>query len=144
MILRHVTLKKYLPKIVEINSLYAEAHRVRKISADGGYNAFEVNPISNVLVRIFPLIKSNPFNTYVEGDQFELLFDGDRMLADGLVLEDLGQSKIQLQYLVHIAKITTEEYESIGQFRFIAGEVSLNYLTQESRDNLNNYINTLS
>ncbi|MFT5874501.1 MAG: hypothetical protein ACI8WT_003471 [Clostridium sp.] len=140
MILRHVTLRKMLPSIIQCNALNAEAFIIRKEHIDGKYNAFEVNPTSNVLLRIFPIIKSNSFNNFSAEDIFELNFDGDRMIADGLVLEDLNQHKMQLRYLLKTGKLTEDELMTIGEFRFVRGEVSLDYLTSDCSRILNEVI----
>jgi hypothetical protein len=140
MILRHVTLKRRIPSIIESNALNAEAFIIRTRSNDGSYNAFEVNPTSDVLVRIFPIIKSNPIESFSEEDIFELSFDGDRMFADGLILEDMNQNKVQLWYLVTEGVLTEEEFLSLGEFKFIRGEVSLEYLTNECKRRLDEFI----
>jgi len=132
MILRHVTLRRRLPSIIQCNALNAEVLTIRE-SNDGRYTAFEVNPTSNVLVRIFPIIKSDFFDDFLMEDIFELCFDGERMIADGLILENLNQNKSQLLHLVKDGTLTEDEFMTIGEFRFIRGEVSLDYLTSDSR-----------
>ncbi|MDU4589933.1 hypothetical protein [Clostridium sp.] len=140
MILRHVTLKKNLKQIYEDGCLDS-TKTLRKRSSDKDYVSFELEPSSDVLVRIFPMLKSNLISTVHDGEQFELLFDGEKMLEDGIQLERVNQSKIQLKAYQENGEITQEEYYSIGEFVLIKGKVSLKYLTDISKDMLEEFIN---
>ncbi|MGE7828838.1 hypothetical protein [Paenibacillus sp. NPDC093718] len=143
MILRHVTLKSKLSSIYQHEALLPAAELgIRMRSADKDYVAFELNPTSDVLVRIFPMLKSNSFNSksVMDGDQFELLFDGKKMSAEGFLIEQLNQLKIQIRPYIGQNGFTEEEYESIGAFVFVQSRVPIKYLTEDSRATLEDYI----
>jgi len=140
--LRHITLKRRLEKIYRDGCLNP-ADSSRTNSFDSSYVAFELDPTSDVLVKIFPAIKSNLLEAFEEGDQFELIFDGTRLVSDGMKLEILSQNKLQLIDYVELDVMTREEYESIGEFVFFKGKVSLEYLTSDSNDKLNEYLKGL-
>lgn len=141
MILRHVTLKSKLSSIYQHEALLPAAELgIRMESADKDYVAFELNPTSDALVRIFPMLKSNPLHSVMDGDQFELLFDGKRMLAEGFLLKQLNQHKIQIRPYIGQNGFSEEEYESIGEFVFVLSRVPIKYLTEDSRARLEDYI----
>ena len=132
MILRHVTLRRRLPKIVRDRCLNPDAS-TRKDSSDYGHISFEKEPINDVLVRIFPLIKSSCLEQFCDGDQYELLFDGHKLLQDGYKVETLGQVREQLAGSVQLGILTEKELKSLGDFVHIKGKVPLDYLLEESK-----------
>ena len=142
MILRHVTLKRRLPKIYKDWCLKIKAS-TRVKSSDSDYVAFELNPTSNVLVNKFHIFKSNPIDTFTYEDIFELQFDADKLTAAGKELKRLSQNKIQLKGYVESEIISSQEYDSIGEFIFINDNVSLDYLTSDSKKKLEDYMNNL-
>lgn len=141
MILRHVTLKRRLSGIYECGALYPAAELgMRMGSADKEYVSFELNPTTEALIKVFPILKSNPFGIVKQGDQFELLFDGNKMMDDGFTIDLLSQHKIQIREYIGQNGFTEEDYESIGEFVFVRSRVSLKYLTEESRERLEDYL----
>jgi uncharacterized protein YbgA (DUF1722 family) len=142
LILRHVTLKRRLIKIYNDGYLDPTASS-RKLSSDNKFIAFELNPKNETLIKIFHVLKSNPLDTFTAKDVFELTFDGNKMIADGKVLETLTQNKYQLINYIKSGFISQQEYDSIGDFIFVKGKISLDYLTKESKNRLEEFIKTL-
>jgi hypothetical protein len=136
MILRHTTHKDNLSKIVEegcLNGKYFEREK------DIQHVSFELNPQNNVLTDNFYRMK----NKGNQQDYFFLEFDGQRLIDAGYaILDKIGEQKFSKVEITFILKdLTTEEYEGIGNYRFVHGEVPLEFLTEESKMRLNELLN---
>lgn len=141
--LRHITPKRNLSNIYEDGVLRPASNLgIRQQSSDSGHVAFELDPQSDALYRMFPYLKAHL--RLQEGDFFILDFDGDRLIADGYHPIELSQYKIQIQHLVGQHGFTMDDYDSVGLFRFIQGEVPLRYLAEESRERLENFLSLQS
>jgi len=140
MFLRHITLKKWLKAIYESECL--DPSKTPRHGIDREYMSFELNPVSDILFRAFPKLKSNPISNIQDGEQFELLFDADKMQTDGIELvEKVGaNSKRELEMTLRLSGFSKQEIESVGEYRFIKGKVSLKYLTSESKRQLEQFI----
>jgi len=86
------------------------------------------------MIKSFP-----PIDVFNDGDQFELLFDGEQMKRDGINIDRLSQHKSQLQIFVGKQGLAQEDFETIGEFVFVRSSVSLKYLLDESKAKLHEY-----
>lgn len=123
LILRHITQKKHLKSIFEDGFLDAEK-TLRNFGEDSNYISFELNPESDVLFKLYPKLKSSSLIVNVkDGEQFELLFDGEKMIEDGIEIKKNfgGMSKKELEILIDNPEynLSREEWESIGKYVFV-------------------------
>jgi hypothetical protein len=143
--LRHITLKKNLQSIYNDGAL--EASKTLRNGMDKEYVAFELNPNTDVLLDIFHKLKSNDLsNVHISPDDvFELIFDGNKMLADGIeIVEKVGgNSKVEISIALPQWGITEKDWMSIGEYRFVKGKASLQYLTEESSKKLHAYLHNI-
>lgn len=142
--LRHITLKKSLQSIYNDGAL--DASKTLRNGVDKEYVAFELNPKTNVLFNIFHKLKSNDLlNVHISPDDvFELIFDGNKMLADGIQIEKVGgNGKVEISTALSQWGITEKDWISIGEYRFVKGKVSLQYLTEKSTEKLRAYLHDI-
>ncbi|WP_249594316.1 hypothetical protein [Peribacillus frigoritolerans] len=123
MILRHLTTKELFEKILKDGFLKG-SENLRPTHK--GHVSFELyNPEKDPLafIRAFSKAKGIPETSVVE-----LLFDGTKMIENGIEVREtfingVKDKKIELGYYVD-----ETELESIGDYRFVFGNVSLEFL----------------
>ncbi|MDF9495168.1 hypothetical protein P5772_22100 [Bacillus cereus] len=142
MILRHVTSKQNLSSILEDGYLKPTSNPGKP---DHECVSFEIYNGSVALIKCLLEQKS-----LKEDEIISLFFDGNMMTEEGLPpvrnVHASAYSKSELQ--VYIPKVvnhpdvgpmkvggllTQDEYDSIGDYRFVQGNVPLKYLTSETK-----------
>lgn len=129
MILRHITLVENLQSIIKDGCL--DARYSRRKSVDKGYIALEEYKGNDVMLDIAVLAKSGAGKKFTRDSFFSLYFDSIQMEHDGIVLvtDGIRITKRENEFW----KLSSTDYDAIGEYRFIYGQLSLNYLTCESR-----------
>lgn len=140
MILRHITLKKHLKSIVEMDCLLPTNQPRR---SDHGYISFEKYNGNDYLLKPFVIEKKVELE-----DVFPLLFDGEKIMNDGINIVDLFENggkmtKEELNPQFFESPLTMIEFAQIGDYRFIKGTLSLKYLLPESKEALTKMMNEL-
>ena len=137
MIIRHTTQVKFLQSIMT-DGFLNPSHNPKRFSCDKEYISFEKYTGSNTLVNLYIKLKK-----IKKEEAFELFFDSDLMEKDGLELvakfHNGGiHTKLELKDM-----LTEEEYNSVGDYIFVRGCVSLKYLTEECRNKLENFMKNM-
>ena len=131
-ILRHVTPIENIPSILHEGKLSA-LYTLRRQSSDRRYISFEVYTGSTFLEQLCRK-KSNANMT------FSLFFRKSYMLDDGIVFKCGQGFPSKIENIVYVNQlISQEEYEQIGDYIFVEGEVLLKYLTGECKSLLRTY-----
>ncbi|CEG25676.1 hypothetical protein [Bacillus sp. B-jedd] len=144
MILRHITLSINIPSILEDGYL-KPANKPGCMDHD--CVSFEVYNGSNAFIKC--CMHEEGLD---EEDIVPLYFDSNKMNEDGYYpvekVYEKAYSKKELEVnikkevfhkefgMISIGIITQEEYDSIGEYRFVKGKVPLKYLTEESKQRL--------
>lgn len=128
MILRHITLVDNLQSIINDGCL--DARYSRRRSVDKGYIALEAYNGNDIMLDIAVLAKNAIGGNFTRDSFFSLYFDSIQMETNGIVLVVDGMpTKSENK----IWQLSSTDYSSIGEYRFIYGQLSLNYLTCESK-----------
>ncbi|OAB39290.1 hypothetical protein PMSD_05010 [Paenibacillus macquariensis subsp. defensor] len=138
MILRHTTLISLLREISCEDALDGKYHKRAK---DIGHVSFELNPQNDYLSNnLYLLNKRGNIDDY-----FYLEFDGERLEADGYKIIDKinGIRMTKLEIKITLPEMSEDQYHGIGEYRFIEGKIPLIYLTDDSRERLNVFLQTL-
>ncbi|MEB2492874.1 hypothetical protein SOP93_17050 [Peribacillus frigoritolerans] len=134
MLLRHITNINSLESIIKDGCLDS---KYNKRKHDRDYLSFELNPKTNFLVDIFHLLKEwDPEET------FELLFDGEKLLENHYEIHD-SMDNIKFNKQIDVGwklkgkvSFSENDIEMIGDYCFIKGKVSLEYLTKETKEKI--------
>lgn len=137
MIIRHITQVKFLKSIMADGYL-DPSRNPKRYSCDKEYVSFEKYIGSNALLKFYLSYKK-----LEKEDVFELFFDTDLMERDGIKLVTRfhnggSHTKVELQNL-----LSEDEYNSVGDYIFVRGRVSLRCLTEECRNRLEDFINNM-
>lgn len=157
MILRHITPISHLHSIVSDNKLRADA-KPNKKNLDANYVALEIYNESRVLPIIKIMANEGNKDTYSNGF-VAFYFDSGKIEASGIkiihkdeafIVDEHGKKKPfadKRENLIYITNhellkmgvdsnqhtISKSEYDSIGEYVFIKGELSLDLLTDDSK-----------
>lgn len=127
MILRHTTHKLNIEGIIRDGCLDGKFHKREK---DVGHVSFELDPRNDILTESFYRLK----NKGIKNDYVYLEFDGELLRNDGYeivkTIEGKPMTKVELKIAL---SLTDDQYEKIGEYRFIKGKIPLTYLTEESK-----------
>lgn len=129
MILRHITKKECLSSIINDNCLKG-SNNLRK--RHEGYVSFEnFNPNYDRSVLLCGIANAK---NVAPSELVELFFDEKKIIKSGLkvsetFLDGTRDSKTELTYY----GISKEELSSVGDYRYVYGRVSLDFLTDESK-----------
>ncbi|MED2615411.1 hypothetical protein COF41_29890 [Bacillus toyonensis] len=132
MILRHLTTRDKIFSIVEERILRG-SDNLRK--AHKGFVSFELfnpNVDRDAFKRIYLQVKPGNFDFE---DIVELLFDGNRMVENGIEIVDCfteGRKDTKSELSI-VPGINQADLEVMGDYQFVYGDVSLDYLTDESK-----------
>lgn len=160
LILRHSTHVKRLSSIVEDNGLCSSSNLRSK---DNGFLSFELNPPTDFLKENIYLLKVN-WTSWKQDDTFPLEFDVEKIYQSGITIHDSTTSGLGITEVVdfkifiessfnsitwpstvdpnHFTEINSENIlELVGEYRFIQGFLSLDYLTDQSRSLLEQFMN---
>ncbi|WP_243549278.1 hypothetical protein [Priestia megaterium] len=125
MILRHCTLKKHIPSILS-DGYIRGSNRPGK--SDDKCISFEEYKGNDYFLKGYMLLN----NLNVE-DVAQLFVDGNKLLKEGFQFKNTWYSKEEHYVLFHSGQISAEEYKGIGEYYFIEGSLSLEYLTDETK-----------
>lgn len=159
LILRHSTHVSRLDPIVEKNGLCSSSS-LRP--SDLKFLSFELNPPTNFLKENIYLLKTN-WTSWEQSDTFSLEFDMERIHQAGITIYDSTTSNLRVTEVGdfksfiessidsitwpstvnadHFTEVNSENIlELVGEYRFIKDFLSLEYLTDESRLLLEQFI----
>ncbi|AJH80260.1 TPA: hypothetical protein ACTZ3H_005406 [Bacillus cereus] len=126
MIFRHYTPIEKLPSI--LSDGYLKGREKQNVS-DYGCVSLEEYKGNDVLLKCF--VNQDAYN---KKNLIPLFFDGDKMEQDSLKFKNIDYSKAENYIFVLNGTITQEEYEQIGEYYFHIGNLSLDYLTEETKE----------
>jgi len=126
MILRHMTHRQHMKSIVTRGGLSPAF----QVDAPEGSIAFEVNPSNDAYRTHFHQLKTD----WADGDVVTLEFDGERMQAAGFnILQPEEDTRSQQAERLGLP------LGEIGAYAFIRNFVSLDFLTESSREQVSEY-----
>ena len=126
MILRHMTHRHHMKSIVTRGGLSP----IFQVDAPEGLIAFEVNPSNDAYRTHFHQLKTD----WADGDVVTLEFDGERMQAAGFnILQPEEDTRSQQAERLGLP------LGEIGAYAFIRNFVSLDFLTESSREQVSEY-----
>ncbi|MCC1486760.1 DUF4433 domain-containing protein [Bacillus tropicus] len=128
MIFRHFTPIENLPSI--LSDGYLKARENPDVS-DNGCVSLEEYKGNEFILKCFTIQE-----VYNKNNLIPLFFDGDKMEQDGLQFKNTNYSKAENLIYVNDGTITQEEYEQIGNYYFHVGNLSLDYLTEETKERI--------
>lgn len=130
MILRHLTTKDKI-QLIKRDGFLRGSDNLRKTHKDHvSFELFDTQQDRNAFIRAYATVRDIDIKEVVE-----LFFDGDRMMEDGYTVMDRfisGKKDTKVELSIH-PSISKDDYEAIGEYRFVYGRVPLEFLTEESK-----------
>ena len=133
MILRHLTTIDKVPSIVKDGFLKG-SNNMRITHKDHvSFELFNPEKDKNAFIKAYSLAKGVSIDNVVE-----LFFDAEMMRNAGIEIRDsfingVKDSKIELTLY---PEVTKDDYESIGEYHFVYRNVSLEFLTAKSKQDI--------
>lgn len=128
LILRHLTTSDKFHSILKDGVLKGSNNLRNTHNGHVSFEEFNREKDERAFVKGFALTKG-----VRESEVIQLLFDGTKMVQMGIEIRDsfingTKDSKIELGYF-----ISDEELESVGDYRFVFGEVPLDFLLEQPK-----------
>jgi hypothetical protein len=131
--IRHITSNENLIKIKK-DGLIKPGGDGMFPPADKGYVSFEKSWKSDAMFKVLSILKgSGPFSPFSPGQLTAILFDEEQLLLKGYQIIDSESEvdltdKKDLEDMVKKGELSDKEYGEIGNFVFLDGNVSLDYM----------------
>lgn len=130
--LRHITQKKFLPSIISDNYLKGSDNLRKRHKGYVSFEAYDPSCNRSILVNALADAKN-----VKQDEMVELFFDDKKMIDHGLNVSEtfndgLYDNKIEVTY----HGVSEVDLKHVGDYRYVFGTVSLEFLTDDSRNEI--------